>query len=60
MTTLTLKSELASIAKRLTSKSTYEDVMYELYVRMKISQGRQAADRGQVISHDEVKQRFFR
>ena len=58
MTTVSLKSELASIAKHLTSKSTYEEIMYQLYVRMKVSQGKYAADRKQIISHDEVKRKF--
>ena len=60
MSALSLRSDLTSIAKHLTSKSTYGDVMYELYVRMKISQGRHAADQGRVISHEEVKRKFSR
>jgi len=39
-------------------KSTYEDVMYALYVRMKVAQGRSAARQGQTVSHAEVKRRF--
>ncbi len=54
----TVKSEVETIAKKLTSKSTYEDVMYALYVRMKVSQGRSAVRRGQTVSHEDVKRRF--
>jgi predicted transcriptional regulator len=32
--------------------------MYELYVRMKIAKGKQAADEGRVIPHTSVKRRF--
>lgn len=32
--------------------------MYEIYVRKKIEQGIRAADKGNVISHEEVKKRF--
>ena len=54
----TIKSEVETIAKKLTSKSTYADVMYALNVRMKVAQGRTAVRRGQIISHEEVKRRF--
>jgi hypothetical protein len=42
----TVKSELRDIAKRIPESATYTDAMYELYVRMKIAKGRQAADKG--------------
>ncbi len=56
--TTSVKSEVETIAKKLTSKSAYEDVMYALYVRMKVAQGRNAVRRGQTVSHEEVKRRF--
>jgi len=60
MTTATLKSELREIADHLSSTASYGDVMYELYVHMKIAKGRQAAEEGRVVSHDEVKRRFLK
>ena len=60
MTTATLKSELHEIADHLPGTASYGDAMYELYVRMKIARGRQAAEEGRVIPHDEVKRRFVK
>ena len=54
----TVKSELLAIAEKLPDEASYNDAMYELYVRMKIVEGRKAADEGRVISHDEVKSQF--
>jgi predicted transcriptional regulator len=60
MTTATLKSELHGIADRLPGTASYSDAMYELYVRMKIAKGRQAAEEGRSVPHDEVKRRFLK
>lgn len=58
MTVATLKSELREIADHLPETASYNDAMYELYVHMKVAKGRQAAEEGRVIPHDEVKRRF--
>ena len=58
MSAVTMKSELRDIANRIPDSASYNDAMYQLYVRMKIAKGKQAADEGRVISHDEVKRRF--
>ena len=58
MSTVTIKSELRDIADRIPESASYSDAMYLLYVRMKIVKGKQAADEGRVVSHDEVKRRF--
>ncbi len=58
MTTATLQSELRDIADHIPESATYADVMYQLYVRMKIAKGKKAADEGRLIFHDEVKVRF--
>lgn len=53
-----VKSDLRSIAEHISPSASYADAMYELYVRMKIVQGKQAADEGRVVPHEEVKKRF--
>ncbi len=53
-----IKAELKSIAQKLPPNASYADAMYELYVRMKIAQGKHVANEGRVISHDDVKRRF--
>lgn len=58
MNALTMKTELRDIADRLPDSASYDEVMYQLYVRMKLAKGRQAAAAGRIIPHDEVKRRF--
>ncbi len=58
MSTATIKSELYAIADKISEAASYDDAMYQLYVRMKIAKGRQAADDGRVLPHDEVKSRY--
>jgi predicted transcriptional regulator len=53
-----VKEELARIIKRLPDKATWDDVMYEIYVRQKIEEGLKAADEGRLIPHEEVRKRF--
>jgi len=53
-----VKKELARLIDRLPDEVTWDDVMYEIYVRQKIEEGLKAADEGRLISHEEVKKRF--
>ena len=55
----TVKEEVRELAERLPEEATWDDVMYELYVRQKIAAGIKAADEGRVVSHEEVKRRFL-
>jgi hypothetical protein len=52
------KNTLREIAERLPDEATYLDVMYELYVRMKIAKGKEAARQGRLVSQAEVRQRL--
>ena len=54
----TLKEEASRLIGRLPDGATWDDLMYEIYVRRKIDEGLKAADEGRVISHEEVKKRF--
>jgi predicted transcriptional regulator len=54
------KKEALELVERLPAQSTWDDILYELYVRKKIALGEAAADRGQVLPHDEVKRRFLK
>ena len=60
MSITTVKADLKEIATRLPETASYADAMYELYVRMKVAQGRRAADEGRVVPHAEVKSRFVK
>jgi predicted transcriptional regulator len=55
----TIKEEARKVIDSLPENATWDDLMYELYVRQKIEAGIQAAEEGRVISHEQVKQRFL-
>jgi predicted transcriptional regulator len=55
----TIREEVRDLADKLPENATWDDVMYELYVRQKIAAGVQAADEGRVVDHEEVKRRFL-
>jgi hypothetical protein len=48
------------MVKKLPEKATWDDIMYEIYVRKKIDAGITAADEGRVILHTAVKKRFLK
>ena len=60
MTTKNVKSDLKSIAEKLAPDASYADAMYELYVRMKIADGKKAAGEGRVVLHEDVKKKYSR
>ena len=53
-----VKEEAAKLVHDLPDQATWDDLMYEIYVRQKIEEGLMAADEGRVLSHEEVKRRF--
>ena len=56
----TTKKQALDAIKKMSDKATWDDIMYEIYVRKKIAAGIKAADEGRVITHEEVKKRFLR
>lgn len=55
----TVREEVQDLAGKLRDDATWDEVMYELYVRQKIAAGLKAADEGRVVPHEEVKRRFL-
>lgn len=53
-----VRDEAKKVLDVLPDEATWDDVMYEMYVRKKLDEGIQAADSGRLISHEEVKKRF--
>jgi predicted transcriptional regulator len=53
-----VKEEAKKLIDKLPDEISWDDIMYEMYVRNKIDRGIQAADEGKLISHEEVKKRF--
>lgn len=56
----TTKKQVIELIKKLPEQATWDDIMYEIYVRKKIAAGIQAADEGRVVPHEEVKKRFIK
>ena len=54
----TIKEEAAKLIQELPDQATWDDLMYEIYVRQKIEEGIKAAGAGNLLSHEEVKRRF--
>jgi predicted transcriptional regulator len=51
--------EARKLLDKLPDEASWDDVMYEMYVRKKIDEGIKAANEGKLISHEEVKKRFL-
>ena len=51
----TLKQEAIKVISKLPDTAKIEDIMYELYVVDKVHKGRTAAERGEVVSLEELK-----
>lgn len=54
----TVKQQLRELAEALPEDATWDQAMYELYVRQKIAEGEEAIADGRVVPHEEVKKRF--
>jgi hypothetical protein len=54
----TVKDEVRKLAAQLPDNATWDQVMYEVYVRQKIADGEKAISEGHTRAHDEVKKRF--
>jgi predicted transcriptional regulator len=54
-----VKEEARKVIDQLPEDATWDDLMYELYVRQKIEAGLRAAEEGRVLSHEQVKQKFL-
>ncbi len=53
-----VKDEAKKLIEKLPDTATWDDIMYELYVKKKIAAGLKAADEGRVVSHEDVKKRL--
>jgi predicted transcriptional regulator len=53
-----IKEEVHKLADQLADGATWDEVMYEIYVRQKIAAGEAAIADGRTVAHEEVKKRF--
>ena len=54
-----VKDEARKLIEQLPNQATWDDVMYELYVKKKLSQALRAADEGHIVAHDKVRKDFL-
>ena len=55
----TIKEQAKELIDLLPEQATWDDIMYEFYVKKKINLALKAAEEGRVVSHDEVKRRLL-
>lgn len=53
-----IKQQMISFIERLPEDVTWDDVMAELYFKIKVDAGLKELDDGNGISHEEVKERM--
>ncbi len=54
-----VKQQATEIVRNLPDQATWDDIMYELYVRQKIEQGLRDGDDGRLVSQEEVERLFL-
>lgn len=53
------KEEARKLIDKLPEQASWDDIMYEFYVKKKLEVALKAAEEGRVLPHEEVKKRFF-
>jgi predicted transcriptional regulator len=53
-----VKEEAIHLIETLPDTCSWDDIIYELYVKKKIEKGLKAVEDGRLVSHEEVKKRF--
>ena len=54
-----VKDEARKLIDKLPDSATWDDIMYEFYVKKKIAAGLKAAEEGRVVYHEEAKKRLL-
>ena len=54
------KDEARKIIENLPEHATWDDIMYQFYVKKKITSSLEAAQQGKIISHEDVKNRVMK
>jgi predicted transcriptional regulator len=55
----TAKQAAKQIIDHVSDQATWDDIMYELYVKQKIERGLKAIDEGRVLSSEDAKSRLL-
>ncbi|MBM4078105.1 MAG: hypothetical protein FJ278_00275 [Planctomycetes bacterium] len=54
-----VKEEAKRLIEELPEQATWDDIMYEFYVKKKLAVALKAVEEGRVISHEEAKKRLL-
>ncbi len=54
-----IKEEAKKLIDTLPDQATWDDIMYEFYVKKKLAVALKAADEGKVVSHKDAKKRLL-
>lgn len=55
----TAKQAAQELIEHLPDQASWDDIMYQLYVKEKIEAGLKAAEEGRTIAHDQIKARLL-
>ncbi len=54
-----VKKEAKKLIDKLPDRATWDDIMYEFYVKKKLAVALKAAEEGRVVSHEDAKKRLL-
>jgi hypothetical protein len=54
-----IKEEAKKLIDKLPEQATWDDIIYEFYVKRKLAAAIKSADAGNVISHEHAKKRLL-
>jgi hypothetical protein len=54
-----IKEEAKKLIDRLPDQATWDDILYEFYVKQKLAAAMKAAEEGRVVSHKDAKKRLL-
>ncbi len=54
----TIKKKVIETLKKLPDDANYDDIMESIYIQQMITKGIEQLDKGEFISHEDVKERF--
>lgn len=53
------KDDARKIIESLPEQATWDDIMYQFYVKKKIADSLEAAEEGRILTHDDVRKRVM-
>lgn len=54
-----VKEEAKKLIDKLPDQATWDDIIYEFYVKKKLAVALKAAEEGRVVSHEQAKKRLL-